>query len=235
MISEESKAKHLRHRVQDTTKDEELTQRLAMGNSADSKRKLGNAISATADPEGDDEEQDEDGGGTDDENDDENEKDIREKDNPRNNPLQGGGSHSLSDEVEAATAAVSSLHLQTQSHSEAENPDNGDEEAESAADEPGEADEDAQEDAATQVSEAATDATQAHPPSTGALPKKAPFKRGQKGKAKKMATKMKKIAIRIAAEALIGATIGQKRLEAEAQAKVDRAAELEAAKARNSR
>ncbi|KAG6223782.1 hypothetical protein E4U34_000685 [Claviceps purpurea] len=228
-ISEESKAKHLKHRVQDTAKGDELIQRLAMENASDSKDKLSNATSETADPEG----EDEDGGGTDDETDDENEKDIREKDNPRNNPLQGGGSHSPSNEVEAATAAVSSLQLQTQSPPEAENSDNGDEEAGSAADEADEAGEDAQEDDATQASEAATDATKPHP-STGALLKKAPPKRGQKGKAKKMATKYKyqDEEDRIAAEALIGATIGQKRLEAEAQAKVDRAAELEAAKAR---
>lgn len=232
-ISEESKAKHLKHRVQDTTKGDELTQRPAMGNATDSKDQLSNVTSATADPEGEYEEQDEDGGGTDDETDDENEKDIREKDNPHNNPLQGGGSHSPSNEVEEATAAVSSLQLQTQSPPEAEKSDNGDEGAGSDAGEPDELDEDAQEDAAIQVSEAASDATKPHP-STGALPKKAPPKRGQKGKAKKMATKYKyqDEEDRIAAEALIGATIGQKRVEAEAQAKVDRAAELEAAKAR---
>ncbi|KAF4335836.1 RNA-binding ous to eukaryotic snRNP [Fusarium beomiforme] len=66
------------------------------------------------------------------------------------------------------------------------------------------------------------------------ISKKAPPKRGQKGKAKKIAAKYKHQDEddRAAAEALIGATIGQKKAEAEAKAKVDREAELAAAKER---
>ncbi|KAK2930045.1 hypothetical protein FoTM2_010385 [Fusarium oxysporum f. sp. vasinfectum] len=61
-----------------------------------------------------------------------------------------------------------------------------------------------------------------------------PPKRGQKGKAKKIASKYKHQdeEDRAAAEALIGATVGQKKAEAEAKAKVDRELELAAAKER---
>ncbi|KAL2884975.1 DUF814 domain-containing protein [Ceratocystis lukuohia] len=64
--------------------------------------------------------------------------------------------------------------------------------------------------------------------------KKAPLKRGQKAKLKKIATKYKyqDEEDRAAAELLLGATVGRQKAEAEAKAKAQREAEAEAAKAR---
>ncbi|KAH7316504.1 fibronectin-binding protein A N-terminus-domain-containing protein [Stachybotrys elegans] len=65
-------------------------------------------------------------------------------------------------------------------------------------------------------------------------PKAKPAKRGQKGKAKRIANKYKyqDEEDRAAAEALIGATLGQQRAAAEAKAKAEREAEAAAAKER---
>lgn len=64
--------------------------------------------------------------------------------------------------------------------------------------------------------------------------KKPPPKRGQKGKAKKIASKYKDQdeEDRAAAEALIGAAVGKQRAEAEAKARAEAQAELEAARER---
>jgi len=89
---------------------------------------------------------------------------------------------------------------------------------------------------ATEVSEAPTitSAARSSQAASSATSKQAPKKRGQKGKAKKIASKYKDQdeEDRLVAEALIGATTGQKRAEEEAKAKAERAAELEAAKER---
>ncbi|KAG5984478.1 hypothetical protein E4U55_004601 [Claviceps digitariae] len=245
-ISEDSKAKHLKHRIQDAN-DSSARELSIPGNATDSKDTPSSEGSADVEPQSktkefdqdQDQDQDQDGGETADESEDDD--DTREKDNP----LQGSGHHSPSNAVEEVTEGVSSLQLSTKSlpceTGKLEIRDDADRSALGEKSENGEADKDEdereqeneQEDAATHVSEAPTGATTSCA-STTVPSKKAPPKRGQKGKAKKMAAKYKDQdeEDRMAAEALIGATIGKKRLEAEAQAKAARAAELELAKER---
>ncbi|KAL5604867.1 hypothetical protein BROUX41_001802 [Berkeleyomyces rouxiae] len=71
-------------------------------------------------------------------------------------------------------------------------------------------------------------------PSVAGGDKKAPLKRGQKAKLKKIASKYKHQddEDRAAAELLLGATAGRQKAEAEAKAKAQRESEAEAAKAR---
>lgn len=92
----------------------------------------------------------------------------------------------------------------------------------------------AEEPAETASSTSAAGHAGAQTPPAESGSKKPSLKRGQKGKAKKIATKYRDQdeEDRLAAEAVIGAAAGQKRLEAEAKAKADKQAELEAAKER---
>lgn len=220
-ISEESKAKHVKHRMNNGDDDDSALVS-ATGSTADSKDTR--SITSTVEP-------DDKGKYQDAESADESENDSHEKDGPRDNPLQGFSSHSPPNQVEEAADAVSPHPVRGQSppgtteSQTARDEENGD----TAADGGDESDPDG----ASQASEAPTRATTSTGTS-GPLKKGAAPKRGQKGKAKKIATKYKDQdeEDRAAAEALIGATIGQKRLEAEAKAKADRAAELEAAKER---
>ncbi|KAG6010461.1 hypothetical protein E4U21_006463 [Claviceps maximensis] len=238
-ISEDSKAKHLKHRIQDN--DDGYNQGAAMGNAmsiAMDSEDTPSGMTSKADGQSErnvTQNDDQDG---DDETADESEnEDICEQDDPRHNPLQESGSHSPPNAVEEAAEAVSSLQFQKPKSlpPETESLDIKDEADKSVGGEKSEVDQDErkQGDAAIHASEAPTGA----PSSSSTLPSKKvppPPKRGQKGKAKKMAAKYKDQdeEDRMAAEALIGATIGQKRLEAEAQAKAARAAELELAKER---
>lgn len=233
-ISDASKAKHLKHRIQDTR--DSSTSGPVKDSAADSES-MTNTANAESENKNEEEDQvrDQDQDKYGDETAEESEGDDIEKDDPRHNPLQESDSPSPSDAVDQVTEAVSSLQVQTKSLPfEAEKPDIRDEADRSAAGEKGEdVHEPEQEDAATPMSEASNEASPSC--ATTTVPsKKGPPKRGQKGKAKKMAAKYKDQdeEDRMAAEALIGATIGRKRLEAEAQAKAARAAELELAKER---
>ncbi|GAB0138582.1 hypothetical protein EsDP_00006811 [Epichloe bromicola] len=214
-ISEESKAKHVKHRIN----DDDSAPVSPTGSTADSKDTR--SITSTVEPDDKGEYQDA-------ESADESENDSHEKDGARDNPLQGFSSHSPPNQVEEAADAVSPPPVRGQSPPGTESQAARDEENGGTAADGGD---ESDPDAASQVSEAPTRATSAG--TSGPRKKDAP-KRGQKGKAKKIATKYKDQdeEDRAAAEALIGATIGQKRLEAEAKAKADRAAELEAAKER---
>ncbi|KAK2608449.1 hypothetical protein QQS21_003018 [Conoideocrella luteorostrata] len=208
-ISEGSKARHIKHRIHDVDS--------ALGSEPDSTpgndmQSIASVVDATSDAEGKDQDDESTGDSDDEEN---------IKDDARDNPLQGPSSHAL-DDVDEVIDAAQSLNVQEQSSSESENEKEDNDDDQSDQDES---------ELATQASEALTKTSSA---SASITPKKAPPKRGQKGKAKKIAAKYKHQdeEDRVAAEALIGATTGQKRIEAEAKAKIDKQAELEAAKER---
>lgn len=209
-ISEESKARHVKHRIHDVDSH--------LGSDTASSRNDMRSISSMADAEGGD--QDEDVDQSDNESD-----DGQETEDARANPLQASG-NTRDDEVEETTDAVSSLNVQDHLP-----PAEGEDE-----DEPTEVGSNQDEtELATEVSEAPTKTSSSTTQTgTSSTSKKAPAKRGQKGKAKKMALKYKDQdeEDRAAAEELIGATTGQKRQEEEAKAKADKQAELEAAKER---
>ncbi|PNY25526.1 Ribosome quality control complex subunit 2 [Tolypocladium capitatum] len=218
-ISEESKAKHVKHRLYGDS---------ALGGSAaDSERRGDHDENPTGkdDRDKDDEDDDEDFSG------DESEEDQR-GDPGRENPLQAFGTGDGDDGLEAAEEEISKLHDVIEQHVADDSAEQG------PAEEPAEAESEGhdQSELATETSEAPTKASAAPSSQVGssASGKKAPPKRGQKGKAKKMASKYKDQdeEDRAAAEALIGAAAGKQRAEAEAKARAERQAELEAAKER---
>jgi predicted ribosome quality control (RQC) complex YloA/Tae2 family protein len=196
-ISEESKARHVKHRLLDVDS--------AMGSEAATDRATVQSTGSVADSA--EPEPEEDGNPSDNES-----EDGQEEESARANPLQTSRAVE-DDEVEEAADATSSLNIKDSTIVEEEEDGEPTEAASNQYDS----------DTATRASNTASSA-----------PKRAPAKRGQKGKAKKIAQKYKDQDEddRTAAEALIGATVGQKRQEAEAKAKVERQAELEAAKER---
>lgn len=212
-VSEESKAKHVKHRLYDgdTT---------AGGDAARSSPEVKDEPElAESDFASENESEDE-----------------HRDEKPRTNPLQASNadSHAAVDEVEEG---VSELHVDDKPVAEeiadeapAENPDEyhdkGQEEEEEAQELDG------------SVAEASEAPSKSSIPTSGTSTpgagKKAPPKRGQRGKAKKIAAKYRDQDDndRLVAEALIGATAGRKRAEAEAKAKAEREAEAAAAKER---
>ncbi|OAQ67022.1 hypothetical protein VFPPC_08488 [Pochonia chlamydosporia 170] len=209
-ISEESKARHIKHRIHDVDS--------ALGSDAGADGSDMPSIASVADSG--DKEPEDDVGQSDSESD-----DGQGKEETRANPLQGSGAAEEDDEVEETSAAVSSLSVTDQP---AAQDDNNEEEQETGSNND-------ESELATEVSEAPTKTSQTtHQTATSSASKSAAPKRGQKNKAKKIAQKYKDQdeEDRAAAEALIGATIGQKRQEAEAKAKAEKQAELEAAKER---
>ncbi|VUC33149.1 unnamed protein product [Clonostachys rosea] len=209
-ISDSSKARHVKHRVHDTA--------ASVGSSTEN------------DNEADEEEQDDDlstaktlNAQEDKEEESEQEQDEAEDEDQdkRDNPLQ---QHSEADEADNTVAQVeeevSDLKLTEQAADEAES------EEESPEQKP-----DDEEDLASTSEAPSRSSTRGN---DAAPAKKAPAKRGQKGKAKKIAAKYKyqDEEDRAAAEAVLGAALGKKRAEAEAKAKEDREAELEAMRER---
>ncbi|KYK60654.1 serologically defined colon cancer antigen 1 [Drechmeria coniospora] len=218
-ISDESKAKHVKHRLNDdslavASRAAELGSPDDVNESTFAKDK---SLSADVEESSDD---DSDGG--------------KAGDDARDNPLQAFNNRGDDDALETVQKDISSLKVSESVASEGEVEQ---EDADTAKD----AEFDAQ-DGEELASEPASEAPPTSPSrgtassqvGTVAINKKLPAKRGQKGKAKKIASKYKDQdeEDRIAAEALIGATTGQKRAEEEMKAKADRAAELEAAKER---
>lgn len=211
-ISEESKAKHVKHRL----------------HGVDSA--IGDEVSGTATPQstektGDGGEVEADESDVPSETDSEDEQPDEES---RDNPLQAFGRESHNNEVEEAGEGVSELKISDDTADETHGQDEGE------ADEK-EVDEDDEDESAESHNDTSSKPVEAKPKNdTPNSKKKAPPKRGQKGKAKKIAAKYKHQDEddRAAAEALIGATIGQKKAEAEVKAKEDRQAELAAAKER---
>ncbi|KAM4065169.1 ribosome quality control complex subunit 2 [Hirsutella rhossiliensis] len=194
-ISEESKARHAKHRldggdtVGETTAESDQTgnQRRPAATEALEDNEEGARDDAAAHAN------------TDDMSDNESEEEP-ELESERDNPLQVSSDGHGDDSVEAAEDAMTDLNVTEQPYEL-----------------------DPEEDEAREV------------PSRGPAPsKKAPPKRGQKGKAKKIANKYKDQdeEDRAAAEALIGAAVGKQRAEAEAKARAEAQAELEAARER---
>lgn len=209
-ISEESKAKHVKHRLYD-------------GESAPAPAPETDEQVAEAQDETEPAEQDaaSDEGSGDDE----------PEEKPRDNPLQAFGDGTRKDSVDDVGEGVADLTVADQSGPDEALAQKHDEEEE----------EEDEEDDQTQPDEA--HARPSHTPGKSSAttsgtatpqPNKAPAKRGQRGKAKKIAAKYKDQddEDRAAAEELIGAAAGRQRAEAEAKAKAEREAELAAAKER---
>lgn len=201
-ISDESKARHPKHRLDNQDDDESASktvQEVARKDGHNPKSSHSDAESEADEPEdGSDAEMDED---------------------KRANPLQGLNSAGNGNESDKSTQEIEDKlpELSVSKESEPnEQDDDSDEEQDDAAD--------------TQSIAANSEV----PSATGTGTNKKPAKRGQKGKAKKIANKYKDQddEDRAAAEALIGATVGARKAEAEAQARAEREAEQEAAKQR---
>lgn len=209
-ISEESKARHVKHRIHGVDS--------ALGSDTASTRNDMQSISSVVDAEEGDLEEDMDQ--SDNESD-----DGQEGEDARANPLQVSR-NTRDEEVVETTEAVSSLNVQDQPPPEGD----GEDEDEDEPTEMGSNQDESE--LATEVSDAPTKTSSST--AQAGTSKRAPAKRGQKGKAKKIALKYKDQdeEDRAAAESLIGATLGQKRQEEEAKAKADKQAELEAAKER---
>jgi predicted ribosome quality control (RQC) complex YloA/Tae2 family protein len=211
-ISEESKAKHLKHRLHGVDS--------AIGDEAS-----GTATPQSTEKTGDVGEVEADESDVPSETDSEDEQPDEES---RDNPLQAFGRESHNNEVEEAEEGVSELKISDDTAYETHGQDEGE------ADEK-KVDEDEDDESAESHNDTSSKPVEAKPKNdTPNSKKKAPPKRGQKGKAKKIAAKYKHQDEddRAAAEVLIGATIGQKKAEAEVKAKEDRQAELAAAKER---
>jgi predicted ribosome quality control (RQC) complex YloA/Tae2 family protein len=211
-ISEESKAKHVKHRLHgiDSVIDDEASG-AATPQSAEKTGDVGEVEAEESDVPSETDSEDE-------------QPDAESRDNP----LQTFGRESHNDEVEEAEEGVSELKTSDDTADETHGQDEGE------ADEKG-VDEDEDDESAESHNDTSSKPVEAKPKNdTPNSKKKAPPKRGQKGKAKKIAAKYKHQDEddRAAAEALIGATIGQKKAEAEVKAKEDRQAELAAAKER---
>ncbi|KAL6902880.1 hypothetical protein GGI43DRAFT_433070 [Trichoderma evansii] len=215
-ISEQSKGSHLKHRVQD-----EHSSTAAEGATA-GEEELENT------------EEIDDSDASDDENLSSHER--------RANPLQSSGNEdeaaddmadelstvNIGDQPAKEEAALSSVDAPEDKQGEGEDEADGDEEEHGS-----EEDEVAPSEPATEVSEAPSRIS-SHSTKTSETTKKGTQKRGQKGKAKKIAQKYKDQdeEDRITAEAFLGATAGRQRAEAEAAAKAQRQAEMEAMKER---
>lgn len=215
-ISEESKAKHVKHRLHDVDS--------AIGDEAPGAPQSAGLMGDTNEP---------DAGESDVPSDYESEEEKHDEES-RDNPLQAFGSGgSRKDEAEEAEEGVSELKISDETANE-----NLDKEAANV----GEKEEEDEEDESDEGTDSPRPEKEAADNPAGAntktntpnASKKHPPKRGQRGKAKKIAAKYKHQdeEDRAAAEALIGATVGQKKAEAEAKAKADRDAELAAAKER---
>ncbi|UNI24094.1 hypothetical protein JDV02_009870 [Purpureocillium takamizusanense] len=221
-ISEESKARHVKHRLYDGDS--------AIGSTvgdSDSRAGMQESVEGDDGSEGGDNEDTAAGAGDEDASDNESVNDGATG-GGRDNPLQAFDGRRR-DELDEVEDRVAELEVGDEGGQHDEGAE-GEESSEDARDVPDESER------ATEVSEAPTvTATARSSQATGsATTKQAPPKRGQRGKAKKIANKYKDQdeEDRRVAEALIGATTGQKRADEEARAKAEREAELEAARER---
>ncbi|EYB29902.1 hypothetical protein FG05_08738 [Fusarium graminearum] len=223
-ISEESKAKHVKHRLHDVDSaigDEGSGAPQSVGMMGDADEPDAGHSDVPSDYETEDEKPDE-----------------ESRDNPLQAFKKGEGRNA---EVEVADEGVSELKISDeaineapdQEIAEADENEEEQEEQEEARNEENEADE-GEETAKSEKETASKPAGTGTQNNTPNASKKHAPKRGQRSKAKKIAAKYKHQddEDRTAAEALIGATVGQKKAEAEAKAKADREAELAAAKER---
>ncbi|KAF4630889.1 hypothetical protein G7Y89_g7247 [Cudoniella acicularis] len=202
-ISEESKAKHVKHRLQDGGNMADS----AYGESSETASVVRQEYGEEEDSvEGLHDESDEDGGHESDKD------DVEIPSNPLQ-PASQSGQQEVDNEEEEPAPAIQNLQINDEP-SQSESIQNDDE----AGDSEGE-------------TEAPTDyqpsGTQT-PSQQGGKKGSAPTKRGKKGKAKKMANKYKDQdeEDRLAAQQLIGASAGLEKARAEAEAKAAREAEL---------
>ncbi|KAK1986719.1 hypothetical protein LZ30DRAFT_581390 [Colletotrichum cereale] len=210
-ISEESKARHVKHRLYDSADLQVSATGEGPGESA--------ADAAQARDEDPDDASDI---GS------ENDEDEKPRDNPLQNIAQDGQDDSEERLASAESPAEEMDKLKLEENRTAENSANEEEEPAGEEDEEDE-DEDSDQAATGQTS---TPAEPAGAPSSkasdAANEKQRPAKRGQKSKAKKIAAKYKDQdeEDREAAEALYGSARGKNKAEAEAQSKAEREAQL---------
>ncbi|KAI0540348.1 hypothetical protein GGR58DRAFT_142731 [Xylaria digitata] len=220
-VSEESKAKHVKHRLYDApTWPENPSEAPALSNDtklSDTALTQGNELHAESDSE---------------------ESAAEEEDSkPRANPLQSfggnGGDSERLDTIDETEPSEQMGQLAVAEDSPASQPPEPNQDLEQEEQAKGD------EDVATEADALPTshaDQDSSYAGSQSAQPKKKvqQAKRGQRAKAKKIAAKYKDQDKddRAAIEALIGAAAGRQRAEAEAKAKAERDAALEAARAR---
>ncbi|KAI1635833.1 fibronectin-binding protein A N-terminus-domain-containing protein [Biscogniauxia mediterranea] len=222
-VSEESKAKHVKHRLYDGAIRAEPV----------------SGATATSAHESAPTQQREDGDEGAESDSDDSAIDVNEETEARANPLQT--TDNADDEQESAKAeetapeeAISRLQISEDAAAVEESTTEQETQPDDEAN-----DENDEEDAATEAESAPATTSSAYPSTSRAqIPqpqkKGQQAKRGQRGKAKKIAAKYKDQdeEDRAAIEALIGATAGKKKAEAEAKAKAEREAQLEAARER---
>ncbi|KAF4971861.1 hypothetical protein FZEAL_9734, partial [Fusarium zealandicum] len=213
-ISEESKAKHVKHRLHDVDS--------AIGEDASG----GATPKATYGQEATEVEQLEEDQ-PDDNLDDESE-DEQPEDESHGNPLQAFGAKGRDEDIEEAEEGLAELKVSEDTTAEEVSTQQAAGLEEEEAEEPS--------DSVSEPSESPGKVATASGAGTPAptSEKKPPPKRGQRSKAKKIAAKYKNQdeEDRTAAEALIGAAAGRQKAEAEAKAKADRQAEFAATKER---
>ncbi|KAH7175527.1 fibronectin-binding protein A N-terminus-domain-containing protein [Dactylonectria macrodidyma] len=216
-ISEESMAKHVKHRLYDSD--------IAAGNEgsrpAPSSKDVDEDQAAEIE-QPDTTERDE-------VSDDESEDEQQHQEKPRANPLQAFGGGDPETDIQEAEEGISELKVDDKPAPEelpTQEEDGKSDEEESADYEP--------DGSTAEASEAPSKSAQTSGTVTPTPGKKPPAKRGQRGKAKKIAAKYRNQDDddRAAAEALIGAAAGREKAEAEAKAKLEREAELAAVKER---
>ncbi|KAK1533952.1 hypothetical protein CPAR01_10660 [Colletotrichum paranaense] len=214
-ISEESKARHVKHRLYETAD--------VPASAADSAAPETATDAARADDDVPDDASDI---GSEDEQEDE---------KPRDNPLQNLGQSGQDDSEEQLASEeppaeeLSNLKIEEDKPAEQSVEDEAEpaeKEDEDNEEEDGDDDEEESDKAAT--GQTSTPAEPYGAPSTAATEKQQPAKRGRRNKAKKIAAKYKDQdeEDRAAAEALYGSARGKQRAEAEAQSKADREAQL---------
>ncbi|KAI0124732.1 fibronectin-binding protein A N-terminus-domain-containing protein [Xylariales sp. AK1849] len=214
-ISEESKAKHVKHRLHDQNLEQ------LAGPSVDDRAEPATRAS-------EDERSDSDYGESDPEDDaaaDAHDQDHEQKENPLQSTAQDDKElDTVEEEDPAPMRQIKNLSIADTST--ADNAEANQDEADGAEEQT-----DGEQEAETETGP--TSAAPSGNPAPQSAPKKQ-AKRGQRGKAKKIAAKYRDQddEDRAAIETLIGATAGQKKAEAEAQAKAEREAAQVAAKAR---
>lgn len=204
-ISEESKARHVKHRLHD--EDTEAEPQAISAGDLKPESEAGEAGDAEAD----------DASMPDDHSDNES---ADGRDDKRDNPLQfaGNGDKNQEDDVDEVEGGVSDMKLDDKPSNEDVTPENEENDNDEAQSDDNDAKDETPSEAPSKSSTA---------PSTAPSSRTGPPKRGKKGKAKKIAAKYKNQdeEDRLAAEALIGATTGKQKADAEAKAKADREAE----------
>ncbi|OHE96808.1 hypothetical protein CORC01_07954 [Colletotrichum orchidophilum] len=225
-ISEESKARHVKHRLYDSTDIQAPASDNAAQESATDTAQANDDIPDDASDIGSDDDQ--------------------EDEKPRDNPLQNLGQSGQDDSEEQLASGespaeeLSNLKIdedkpaEHSANEEARSPEEQEEEEEEGEGEGEEQDDDDDEEESDKAAtgQTSTPAEPAGAPgsqtSTATTAKQQPAKRGRRNKAKKIAAKYKDQdeEDREAAEAIYGSARGKQRAEAEAQSKAEREAQL---------